>query len=58
MSPSLTEQTPGLDKLQGLRDVAMRPVAYVRERPVMALSVLGGLVALGLGAWLAYRQWA
>ena len=56
MSPSLTEQTPGLDRTSRARNLAMRPVSYARERPAVVLSILGGLVVLGLGTWLAVRS--
>jgi hypothetical protein len=55
MSPSLTDQTPGLDKTSRLRGAVMRPVSYARERPAIVLSIVGGLVVLGIGTWLALR---
>ena len=55
MSPSLTEQTPGLDATSRVRSYAMRPVSYARERPAVVLSIVGGLVVLGIGTWLAMR---
>jgi hypothetical protein len=56
ISPSLSEQTPGMDRASRARNMAMRPVSYARERPAIALSILGGLVVLGLGTWLALRS--
>lgn len=56
MSPSLTEQTPGLDSTSRVRNLAMRPVSYARERPAVVLSIVGGLVVLGIGTWLAMRS--
>ncbi len=56
MSPSLTEQTPGLDRTSRVRNLAMRPVSYARERPAVAVSIIGGLIVLGIGTWLALRQ--
>jgi hypothetical protein len=56
MSPSLTEQTPGLDATSKVRTYAMRPVSYARERPAVVASILGGLVVLGIGTWLAMRS--
>lgn len=55
MSPSLSEQTPGLDSTSKVRGLAMRPVAYARERPAVVASILGGLVVIGIGTWLAMR---
>jgi len=55
-SPSLTDQTPGLDKLAPIRDAAMRQVTWVRENRAMVLSIFGGLAAIGLGAWLVLRS--
>ena len=55
MSPSLSEQTPGMDKTSRIRNMAMRPVSYVRERPGISLSILGGLIVLGIGTYLALR---
>jgi hypothetical protein len=56
MSPSLSEQTPGLDRTSRVRGLAMRPVSYARERPAVVLSIVGGLVVLGIGTWLAVRS--
>jgi hypothetical protein len=56
MSPSLSEQTPGLDKTSRVRSLAMRPVSYARERPAVVASIVGGLVVLGIGTWLAMRS--
>ena len=55
MSPPLSEQTPGLDKTSRLRNMAMRPVSYARERPGVTLSILGGIIVLGIGTYLALR---
>jgi hypothetical protein len=55
MSPSLTEQTPGLDKTAPLRDRAMREVAWMRENRAVLSGIVGGLVAIGLGTWLVLR---
>ena len=56
MSPSLSEQTPGLDRTARVRNLAMRPVSWVREQPALAASILGGLAVIGLGTWLAFRS--
>jgi hypothetical protein len=56
MSPSLEEQTPGLEPTSRVRNLAMRPVAWVRERPDIAIAIFGGLAAVGLGTWLALRN--
>jgi hypothetical protein len=56
MSPPLSEQTPGLDRTRRVRNVAMRPVSYARERPAVVMSIVGGLVVLGIGTWLAMRS--
>jgi hypothetical protein len=56
MSPSLTDQTPGLDRASRARNLAMRPVSFVREQPALAASVIGGLIVIGLGTWLALRS--
>jgi hypothetical protein len=55
MSPSLSDQTPGLDPTSRARSLALRPVSWARERPAIALSILGGLCAIGLGTWLMLR---
>jgi hypothetical protein len=54
MSPSLSEQTPGLDRTRRVRDLAMRPVSWAREQPALAASILGGLALIGLGTLLAF----
>jgi hypothetical protein len=56
MSASLTDQTPGLDPQARLRNMAMRPVSYARERPAIVLSIVGGMIVLGIGTWLALRS--
>jgi hypothetical protein len=56
MSPSLSELTPGLDRTSRVRNLAMRPVSWVREQPALAASILGGLAVIGLGTWLAFRS--
>jgi len=55
MSPSLSEQTPGLDRVSRVRNLAMRPVSWAREKPALAASIIGGLAVIGLGTWLALR---
>jgi hypothetical protein len=56
MSPSLSDQTPGLDTSSRARNLAMRPVSWARERPEMAISIIGGLIVIGIGTWLAVRS--
>ena len=56
MSPSLSDQTPGLDRMARVRDAAMRPVGWARERPAITASVLGGIVLIGIGTYLALRS--
>jgi hypothetical protein len=56
MSPSLSEQTPGLDATSRARNLAMRPVSWARERPAIAFSILGGLAVIGIGTFLAMRS--
>ncbi len=56
MSPSLEEQTPGLDALSRVRDLAMRPVSWMRERPALGASIIGGLALIGIGSFLAFRS--
>lgn len=56
MSPSLREQTPGLDTLSRVRDYAMRPVSWARERPALSASIIGGLALIGIGTFLALRS--
>ncbi len=56
MSPSLTEQTPGLDRNAQLRDMAMREMTWMRENRAMLLGIVGGLAAIGLGTWLVLRS--
>jgi hypothetical protein len=56
MAPPLSEQTPGLDVTSRVRTLAMRPVSWARERPDIAVSILGGLAVLGIGTWLAMRS--
>jgi hypothetical protein len=56
MSPSLTAQTPGLDATAEARDFAMRQVTWVRENRALLFSVVGGLAAIGLGAYLVLRS--
>ncbi len=56
MSPSLTDQTPGLDAERGVRDFAMRRWSWVKENQAIALGILGGLCAIGLGTWLIVRS--
>jgi hypothetical protein len=55
-SPSLSEQTPGLDRTARARDLAMRPISWARERPAMLVSLVGGLMVIGIGTWLAVRS--
>lgn len=60
MSPSLSEQTPGLENesklnLDKVKDYAQRPYFWLRNRPTIALSILGGLVVVGVGTFFAIR---
>jgi hypothetical protein len=55
MSPSLTNQTPGMDAEREVRDIAMRQLSWLRENRGFALGLLGGICAIGLGAWLIVR---
>jgi hypothetical protein len=56
MSPPLADQTPGLDTTARVRNLAMRPVSWARERPDIAFSILGGIAVIGIGTWLAMRS--
>jgi len=56
MSPSLSNQTPGLDPEREVRDIAMRQWTWAKENPGIALGILGGLFAIGLGSWLILRS--
>jgi hypothetical protein len=56
MSPSLAEQTPGMDATREVRDVAMRQWAWARENKGIALGLIGGLAAIGIGTWLIVRS--
>jgi hypothetical protein len=53
-SPPLSVQTPGLDETRPLRDVLMRAVAWVRERPDLCFGLLAG-AAVVAGAFIARR---
>jgi MYXO-CTERM domain-containing protein len=55
-SPPLSEQTPGLDRDRRLRALALRTKTAVASRPRTFLGVLGGLVLIGVGAFLALRR--
>src|SRR5262249_33921558 len=55
MSPSLTEQTPGLDRTASLRDAAMRELTRLREHRALLGGIVGGLMAISLGTWLVLR---
>jgi hypothetical protein len=55
MSPSLKNQTPGMDATRSARDEAMRQVAWLRENRAIVGGIVGGLVAIGLGTWLVLR---
>ncbi len=55
MSPSLGEQTPGMDATREVRDIAMRQWAWARENKGITISLMGGLVAIGFGTWLILR---
>ncbi len=55
MSPSLKNQTPGMDVTRAARDEAMRKMAWVRENRNLVGGIVGGLVAIGLGTWLILR---
>lgn len=56
MSPSLAQQTPGLDTARPIRDLVIRETSWFRENKGLALSVLGGIAAMGLGTWLVLRR--
>lgn len=55
MSPSLKNQTPGMDATRAARDEAMRKMAWLRENRNVVGGIVGGLVAIGLGTWLVLR---
>jgi hypothetical protein len=55
-TPSLSEQTPGLDRGRSVRTLALRAKAAARARPRAMLGILGGLLLIGVGAFLALRR--
>jgi hypothetical protein len=55
-TPSLSGQTPGLDRGRRARDLAIRAGTAVRARPRTFMGILGGLVLIGVGAFLALRR--
>ncbi len=56
MSPSLTNQTPGLDAGREARDFALRQWSWLKENQGLTLGILGGLCAIGIGTWLLVRS--
>lgn len=51
----LSQQTPGLDPTQRVKNMAMRPVSFARERPDIAAAIIGGIFVAGIGAYFALR---
>jgi hypothetical protein len=52
---SLAAQTPGLDRSRPLRDAGVRLASWMRERPGMLASILGGIFVAGVGTALAVK---
>jgi hypothetical protein len=51
----LSQQTPGLDPTQRVKNIAMRPVSWARERPDLAAAIIGGIAVVSIGAFFAIR---
>ena len=55
-TPSLSEQTPGLETGRRIKSLALRAKAIASSRPRSFMGILGGLLVIGIGAFLTLRR--